>query len=131
VNPEAGVDRFWRPKYVGANPITLTILIRRAFDSIFLRYRVGIINDFKEVYAYVDYQKLGDTTITAACEVKGKHKGYQDKDDAIHIFLNFNKVGVMKTKSEAVSLLNKLVEECPKFGKKDLEEFKEYLFRGL
>ena len=68
---------------------------------------------------------------TDAFEVGGQHRGYQVKEDAIHIFLNFEKIAEVKTKSEAVSTINKLVQCCPSEFKKDLEGLKDILYARL
>jgi hypothetical protein len=67
--------------------------------------------------------------IVDAFEIGGIHRGYQVRDDAIHIFLNFKKVAVVKSKAEAVGILNKLIRSCPPEALSALEEFKEILFR--
>jgi len=69
--------------------------------------------------------------ILDAFEIGGQHRGYQVKDDAIHIFLNFKKVAVVKSRSEAVSALKKLILNCPPESKSDFEEYKEILFRQM
>jgi len=69
--------------------------------------------------------------ILDAWEVGNNHRGYQVASDAIHIFLNFQKVAVVKSKSEAVSVLNKLIENCPAESKSDFAEYKEILFKYM
>lgn len=96
-----------------------------------MRYRVGVINDFHETTTVVDFQKYGQMQILDAFRVGGQHRGYQVKEDAIHIFLNFKKVATVKSRSEAVSILTKLIASCPKESLSDFEEFKEILFRDM
>ncbi len=90
-----------------------------------------MINDFKNTTTVVDFQKYGIMQILDAWEVGSAHRGYQVASDAIHIFLNFEKVAVVKSRSEAISVLKKLVENCPKESKSDFEEYKEILFRHV
>ena len=90
-----------------------------------------MINDFKETTTVVDFQKWGIMTSLQAFEIGEPHRGYQLKEDAIHIFLNFEKVAVVKSKSEAVSILNRLIQNCPKESLSDFEEYKEILFKHM
>ena len=69
--------------------------------------------------------------ILEAWEISNNHKGYQVREDAIHIFLNFKKVAVIRSRGEATSFLNKLIDNCPFECKKDFEEYKEILFRHI
>lgn len=101
------------------------------FNNIVLRYRIGIINDFKATTTVVDYQKWGIMTQLDAFEVGGQHRGYQESADGIWIFLNFERVAMVKSKTEAVSILNKLVQNCPREFLSDLEKEKEILFKHV
>lgn len=101
------------------------------YDNIVLRYRIGIINDFKETTTVVDFQKYGIVEILDAFQVGGQHRGYQVKEDAIHIFLNFKKVAVVKSRSEAVSTIRKLIQGCPAEAKSTFDEYEEILFRDV
>lgn len=83
------------------------------------------------MFAFVDFQKYGITTILGAGECKSPHKGYQSKDDGIAIFVNYNQVAVVKSRSEATTLFRKLISSCPPEAVKDFTEFGEYLFRSL
>lgn len=96
-----------------------------------MRYRIGIINDFKETTTVVDFQKYGIVEILDVFQVGGQHRGYQVKEDAIHIFLNFKKVAVVKSRSEAVSTIRKLIQDCPSEAKSTFEEHEEILFRDV
>ena len=101
------------------------------YDHIVLRHRIGIINDFKEKTTVLDFQKYGQMEILDAFEIGGQHRGYQVPEDAIHIFLNFKKVAVVKSKAEAVNILNKLIQQCPAESKSDFDEYEEILFRNM
>lgn len=109
----------------------ITITKEVTYDNVVLRYRIGIINDFKATTTVVDFQKWGIMTQLDAFEIGGQHRGYQNREDTIWIFLNFKKVAVVKSKSEAVGVLNKLIQDCPPESKSDFEEYKEILFRYM
>jgi hypothetical protein len=83
------------------------------------------------VFAFVDFQKYGITEILGAGETKSPHKGYQESSDGIYIFQNFQQVAVVKSRSEAATLLRKLITACPPEARKDFEQFGEYLFRSI
>ena len=93
------------------------------------RYRIGVIDDYRNEFAYIDYNDYGQLQIWNACVVTGTQER-QNKDDAIHIFLNFTKVNVFKKRSDADGLLKQLMLAAPislveysyvfHFDKKDL-----------
>jgi hypothetical protein len=88
-----------------------------------INYRIGIIDDFNNSFSYVEYKKYGEMEIYNACKTSCPHKGYQDREDAIHIFINFKKIGVFKIRTEANSTINRLIKESPV----NLEQFIKYL----
>ena len=57
-----------------------------------------------------------------ACRVSGQRE-HQKPDDAIHVFLNYKKVGKFKTRLEAVNFCKKLINESPT----SLDDLKDYL----
>lgn len=71
----------------------------------------------------VDYQKYGIMEIWGAGKFSPPHRGYQLKEDAIWVFLNYEKVGVFKDKDSAQRKVNELINDCPV----DLKEFVHYL----
>lgn len=52
--------------------------------------------------------------IWACFKHKGSLRHYSLKDDAIHVFLNYEKVGVYKTKEEAFKKIKELIDLAPK-----------------
>lgn len=90
-----------------------------------------MINDYKETHSVVDCQKWGTMRILDTWETSAEHRGYQLKEDAIHIFLNFKKIAVARSRSEAVSIVRRLVEECPSEFQSDFDEYSEILFRSM
>lgn len=88
-----------------------------------IRYRIGIIDDFKNEYAFVDYRDYGGIQIWDACRVASAHRGYHLQEDSIHVFLNLNKVGEYHTRHEAEGVIKKLLLDAPI----DLKEFWDYL----
>lgn len=115
-----------------ASLASLTILERRnAYDNVLVRYRVGVINDFNNTRSFMDYQQFGIMYCFAACSVGTEHRGYQVKDDAIYVFLNFKKVGIFKSRSEALALVQKLIDDCPKQCKKDFITYGDTITKNL
>lgn len=74
------------------------------------RYRISIINDFRDSFAFVDYKVFGELKVYDACHVQGNTRTWEQN---IHVFLNFKKVGCFKTKSEAVSKIRELIKQAP------------------
>ena len=86
-----------------------------------------MIDDFTNSQMFVDCKKYGEMYITDASRISSEHKGYNEASDAVHVFLNFKKVGVFKSKAEANILIQKLIRDCPKQLTKYLEEEKDYI----
>jgi hypothetical protein len=96
-----------------------------------VKYRIGILNDFKDTKTVVDFQKYGQMEVVGAFEIGGQHRGYQLKEDSIWIFLNYQKVAEVKSKAEAIGILRKLIKDCPPEAKSTFAEFEEILFRRM
>jgi hypothetical protein len=84
-----------------------------------------VINDFRDSFAFVDYRVFGALEVFDACWTAGVD---DIQDGNIHVFLNFKKVGMFKSKLEAVSMLKKLIGEAPHGW---FEENKEVLLKDL
>lgn len=59
--------------------------------------------------------------IWACFKHKGLYRGYSLKEDVIHVFLNYEKVGVYRTKEGALIKIKELLLEAP-LGFKDFSE---------
>jgi hypothetical protein len=73
----------------------------------------------------VDYKVYGTLKIFDACKISSTER---DDAGAIHVFLNFKKVAECKAKSEAVSVIKRLIAEAPSEW---FEEQKEILLEDL
>lgn len=92
--------------------------------SDYLRYRIGVINDFRNSYSFVDYQQWGDKVkVWDASRTSSAHRGYALPDDSISVFLNFKKLQEFKTTEGANQLVRKLLSEAPV----SLTEFQDYV----
>ena len=96
-------------------------------DDLVIKYRIGIIDDFRNTFSFIDGKLYGENYFFSAGKFGGK-KGYQKFDDAIHVFLNFKKIGVFKIREDANKAIKKLIDDCPKQFKSDFEQQREYLF---
>lgn len=93
----------------------------RVEDNIF--YRIGVINDFQASFSFIEYRNFGVIKSWSSGKFSEPHKGYNDRDDRIHVFLNYEKVGAYKSKEEA----NLKIRELLNKHEKDLFELKEYV----
>lgn len=91
------------------------------------RYRVAIDNDFRNVYAYLDYKSMGQMTLFEACEISSTPEG----NAGIEVFLSYKRTVFVQSKKEARLELKRLISDCPIDAKKDYEQYKELLFRSL
>jgi hypothetical protein len=72
-----------------------------------------VINDFINSYAYISYVDYGLAQHLDVSITKGEVER-QQKDDAIHVFYNYKKVGVYKTKEEAAAKVRELQSSLPR-----------------
>lgn len=55
------------------------------------------------------------------------HRGYQNADDHIYIFLNYKQIGKFKDKESANRLILELIKNGPKEAQKDFQEYKKVI----
>lgn len=96
-----------------------------------MKYRIAVLNDFRNCTAFVDCRKYGETFIYGGCLIGPGTKKRQEPKDSITIFLNYQQVGDFKSKTDAMRFLEKLIAETPKEFVREMEELKEYLIRGI
>lgn len=94
-------------------------------------YRIGIINDFRETFAFVDYKKFGVVEYLQAFFVLGDHKGFVEKEDRIHIFLNYKKQIATVDSKEAGAVLANLICSCPAEMAGYLAGTQDVLYRAM
>jgi hypothetical protein len=94
-------------------------------------YRIGILNEFRNNWAYVDFKQFGEVCIYASLWNAWPHRGYNLKDDRICVFLNFTQLVKTESKDEAAKHLTKLIEDCPPKMHKFLVEEKCGLYKAL
>lgn len=97
----------------------------------FKRYRIGIINDFRNSHAFMDFQDYGTLQVFDCSYTEGAHKGFQEARDSIGVFLNFALIEEFKDKSSALNLVYKLIKECPKEGIADFQAHYKVIIQGL
>lgn len=95
------------------------------------RYRIAINNNFRSAYAFLDYKKFGVVTDFTAFAGNSSGPNEGETKNSIGLYRNFQCVAVVRSKQDAVSVLEKLIAECPVEGKRDYEQYKEVLFRSL
>ena len=95
------------------------------------RYRIGIINDFRDSFTYCDHQDYGSLQSLDVCRVSGVHRGYQESKDTIGVFLNFKLLNEFKEKNGALKLVRELVEKAPPNAKTDFERHLDVLIQDL
>lgn len=95
------------------------------------RYRVAVNNNFRGLYAYLDFKYFGKVTdfVAFAGTSSGPNEGETSR--CIGIYLNYKCVGIVENKVGARVLIEKLISECPQEAKKDYETYKDVLFRSL
>lgn len=76
------------------------------------RYRIAVINDFRNSTAFVDFCDYGNLKIWNASKVSGPTT-YAKSDDAVHVYLNFKLVCSVKEVALAESAIKKLLLNSP------------------
>jgi hypothetical protein len=71
---------------------------------------VGVINDFRDSFSFIDYKVFGELKVFDACWTAGSDR---NSAGTITVFLNFNKVGEYKSKQEAYEVVKRLIDEAP------------------
>lgn len=91
-------------------------------------YRIGMINEFKGIHSFLEYREYGELRILNVSCCQGTDN--TDSGD-IYIFLNFNRVGIFKKKSDALGCINKLIAESPINARKDFIAYKNQAFSSI
>ena len=90
-------------------------------DNVF--YRIGVINDYRSSFSFIEYRKFGILESWSAGSFRDTHRGFEIKDDCISVFLNYQKVGVFKSKEQANQKIKELINKY----QKELTDFEHYL----
>lgn len=69
-----------------------------------------MINEFRDSFAFIDYQVFGTLEVFDACRCSSED---WNSSGSIHVFLNFKKVGEYKSKQEAYQAIKKLLDSAP------------------
>lgn len=95
-----------------------------------IKYRIGVLNDFKNSRAFMDYKYFSDQLHgLECCYTRSPHKGFDTADDEIVVFLNFKIVGRFKSRKDARACVDRLIAESP--AKKDFESNSSVLFKDI
>ena len=95
-------------------------------------YRITVINDFKNTTSTVNYKKFSEMSQIDSWIISPNHKGYDIKEDAIFIFLNYKQIFKTKNKKNAISFIEELINNISNLEiKNEFELCKEYLFKAI
>jgi hypothetical protein len=92
------------------------------------RYRIAINNNFRKLYAYLDFKYLGAVIDFTAFAGTSASPNEGESADSIGIYLNFKLFCLTKSNEEARRALNKLISECPEEAKTDIQNYQNILF---
>ena len=68
-------------------------------------YRIAVLNEFRNNYAFIDFKKFGITKLYGAFWTAWPHRGFNDKEDRICVFLNYEqKIKTTSSKEAALCL---------------------------
>jgi hypothetical protein len=92
---------------------------------------VAVDNDFQNAYSYCDFKKFGPVEDFEACAVSGPKESRQNPTDGIGIYLNYKQVAFVKSRAEALNILEKLISDCPAAARTDFERYRSVLLKSL
>lgn len=79
-------------------------------------YRIGLIDDFHDVRAFIQCFESPEVKSFNSFYSKGANP---NNSGDIGVFLNYNLIGRFKNKSEALKLVEKLISKAPKQSHND------------
>ena len=88
-----------------------------------IHHRVAIINDYRDSFAFIEYNNWGSLEVCNA----SVSKSTSYSDTGIHIFINYNKISVCSSKEEAEQWIIKLINSFPKEANKMIKNTDSYL----
>jgi hypothetical protein len=103
----------------------------RDYEIDLKRYRIGVINDFKDAYAFADYKDWGPLQTFDASFSTGRLPLFQVATHSIGVFLNFKLVGEFKDKASARGLVCSLINAAPASAQKDFEAHRQILLDAV
>jgi hypothetical protein len=95
------------------------------------RYRVAVNNNFKQLYAYLDYKQFGVVSDFVAFSGNSSGPNEGETLQCIGVYLNYKCAGILKSKAEALALIEKLISLAPLEARKDYEAYKGILLNTL
>jgi hypothetical protein len=90
------------------------------------RYRIAIVNDHRDTYAFMDFKKFGPVVIFEGCRVKGEDK---DPNGVIGVFYNYNSVLRTDSYKQAFEEVERLISLAPDPARKEFELYKRIYFK--
>jgi hypothetical protein len=90
-------------------------------------HRVGIINDFRDTHAFVEFRSYGTLSICNASNTGGSDRS----PGGVHVFVNMKKVQTCHSKDEAKGLIPGLMEGFPPEARKMVEGLEKHLYEAL
>lgn len=95
-------------------------------------YRIGVINDFRNSWAFVDYRNFGEVISTQALVTSWPHRGYDSSEDRIYVFENIKrKVLITTSKKEAWDKIQLMIDTAPSQAYKELVNHQGYLLKAI
>lgn len=94
-------------------------------------YRIAVLNEFRNEFAYIDFKKFGVTKAYGAFWTSWPRKGYTDKEDRICVFLNFEQVCKTTARVDAEAALEELLAKAPPEMRGFIEDEKYKLYRAI
>lgn len=94
-------------------------------------FRIAVLNDFRKSFAFIDYKRYGIMRQVGAGFTSQPHKGYDISSDCITLFINYDQVRQLKSRTDAERLMRELLAAAPPECAKDIEELAYYLFRAI
>lgn len=95
-----------------------------------LFHRVGIIDDFRNLHAFLEVRIYGELELVSISISSGP-KEFTTKEHSIGIFVNYKLVHETKERKEAVGYLNRILSEVPQQISGYVKEFRSEILKAI
>lgn len=92
-----------------------------------MKFRICVLNDFRQTHAVLDYKEYGVIKDTHAWIHEGRPFKHIYPRDSITIFLNYDQILDTKEKDAAIEKLVELLDMCPPHARSEYD----VLFRAI
>jgi hypothetical protein len=88
-------------------------MTRAAPPETYAKFRLAIVNDFRNEWSYVDYRRWGLMELWTGCRIREPPPLHQSAEDRISIWFNWEMVGAHKSYADAERQRDAYLKQAP------------------